>query len=59
MQALQSAGSGADLSHMSMLPCVVLDRGVSDQTMNAALAALQSLVDRKQAAAKKPWRKFW
>lgn len=59
LQALESAGSDADLSQMTMFPCVVPDRGVSDQTMDAALAALQNLIERKREVAKRPWWKFW
>jgi hypothetical protein len=58
IQAMDSVGDGLDLTQMKMYPCVVPDRGVSDQTMDAAFAALQELVDRS-AAKKKPWWKFW
>ena len=44
LQVLESAGEDLDLSEMKMYPCVVPDRGVSDQTMDAAMAARSSLV---------------
>jgi len=42
--------------------CVVPDRGVSGQTMDAALAKLNELLERNRASRapkKKPWWKFW
>ena len=59
LQFLESAGPKADLSQVSLYPCVVPDRGVSQQTMQAALATLHAMVDRQRAAVKKPWWKFW
>ena len=43
VQAMESAGDQLDLTQITMYPCVVPDRGVSDQTMNAAMAVLQQV----------------
>lgn len=60
LQAIEAAGGKPDLTRMQLFPCVVPDRGVSDQTMQAALAALNDLIARNRPAAKKkPWWKFW
>lgn len=59
LKALEAGGDKADLTKMKMFPCVVPDRGVSDQTMDAALAVLHDLVGRDRSAKKKPWWKFW
>jgi hypothetical protein len=59
VQVMDQAGNQFDLTKMKMYPCVVPDRGVSDQTMDAALARLQDLVERSRTPAKKPWWKFW
>jgi hypothetical protein len=37
----------------------VPDQGVSDETMDRALATLQQMVERNRQARKKPWWKFW
>jgi hypothetical protein len=42
-----------------MYPGVVPERGVSGQTMDAAVATLNGLVGRDRPAKKKPWWKFW
>jgi hypothetical protein len=62
LQALESAGDQLDMTQMKMYPCVVPDRGVSDQTMQAALDMLNQMVQQSVAeekAKKKPWWKFW
>jgi hypothetical protein len=59
LQAMDAAGDELDLTEMEMYPCVVPDRGVSDQTMDAALAMLNELVERNRSTRKKPWWKFW
>lgn len=60
LQAMDAAGDKCDLSKLSMLPCVVPDRGVSKETMDAAVQALNDLIARRRAAAvKKPWWKLW
>jgi hypothetical protein len=56
---MDAAGDELDLTEMEMYPCVVPDRGVSDQTMDAALAMLKELVERNRSTRKKPWWKFW
>jgi hypothetical protein len=53
LKALNAAGDKLDLTQMKMYPCVVPDRGVSDQTMNAAIAMLSDLVERNRSAMKK------
>jgi hypothetical protein len=63
VQAL-SADAKTDLNKAKMLPCVVPDRGVSDQTMDAAFAALSRVIERerqsgKSEAKKAPWWKPW
>jgi hypothetical protein len=59
LKAMNAAGDKLDLTQMKMYPCVVPDRDVSRQTMDAALAALNDLVGRSRPARKKPWWKFW
>ena len=59
MKALEAAGDNPDLTRMRMYPCVVPDRGVSDQTMDAAMAMLNDLVERERSTEKKPWWRFW
>jgi hypothetical protein len=54
---MEARGDKSDLSGMTLFPCVVPDRGVSDQTMNAAMAMLNERVERNRP--KKPWWKFW
>jgi len=44
---------------MTMHPCVVPDRGVSDRTMNVAFATLNELIALEHPVPKKPWWKFW
>jgi hypothetical protein len=59
MKAMNAIGDKLDLTKMKMYPCVVPERGVSDQTMNGALAMLNESVERNRAVKKKPWWKFW
>ena len=63
LKAMKSAGDKLDLTKMKMYPCVVPDRGVSKQTMDAALAMLNELIERNRARPvghkKKPWWRFW
>ena len=59
LQALKAQGDKPDFSKIMMFPCVVPDRGASKQTMDAAVAVLRSLVQRKRSAPKRPWWKFW
>ena len=59
MQALNQHGDDLELSSMSFYPCIVPDRGVSDETMDAALATLQNMIAQKHEQKSKPWWKFW
>jgi hypothetical protein len=65
-QAIEAHGDELDLSGTTMYPCVVPDRGVSQQTMDEAFAALNGLVERGSSKAKlpstarkEPWWRFW
>jgi hypothetical protein len=58
LKAMDAAGDQLDMTQMKMYPCVVPDRGVSDQTMDAAIATLNNLIERNRAPKKKPWWKF-
>lgn len=59
LQAIEAAEGKLDLTEIRLFPCVVPDRGVSDQTMETALAKLNALVERERSSGKKPWWKFW
>lgn len=61
VQVLEAEGDQVDLSKLKMYPLVIPDPGVSDQTMEAALAKLNALVEEERAKRKKkkPWWKFW
>lgn len=59
LKAIQAGGDELDLSKMKLYPCVVPDLGVSDQTMDTALAILNQLVEQNRSTKKKPWWKFW
>ena len=60
LQALESAGSEElDLTEMTLFPCVVPDRGVSDETMDSAMAILHEMIDGNQEPKSKPWWKLW
>ncbi|WP_422929502.1 hypothetical protein [Singulisphaera sp. PoT] len=59
LQALNASGDELDLSSLQMFPSVVPDRGVSDQTMQQAVATMNALVERRRQGRKKPWWKFW
>jgi hypothetical protein len=59
LKAINAAGDKLDLTQMKMYPCVVPDRGVSDQTMDSALATLNAIVEQSRSTKKKPWWKFW
>jgi hypothetical protein len=58
-KATEASGGKLDPSKLKMFPCIVPDRGVTDQTMDAAMANLNDLVQRHRASKKKPWWKFW
>lgn len=59
LNASREVGGKLDLSQMKLYPCVVPDRGVSQSTMDAALALLHDLAERNRPKRKKPWWKFW
>ncbi|WP_406694397.1 hypothetical protein V5E97_25305 [Singulisphaera sp. Ch08] len=59
VKAIEANGDNLDLTKIKLYPCVVPDRGVSDQTMDAALAMLNMLIERNRSTKKKPWWKFW
>jgi hypothetical protein len=64
LKAMEAAGDKLDLTQLKMYPCIVPDRGVSDQTMDIAFAKLNDLADRTQSPRtqsprKKPWWNFW
>jgi hypothetical protein len=52
LKAMESLGDKLDLTTLTMYPCVVPDYGVSQQTMDAALAMLNRLVEQQRAAKK-------
>lgn len=61
LQALEGQPEDYDLSRITLYPCVVPDKDVSDTTMNAALAKLNSMVDQNRTPPppKKARWKFW
>ncbi len=59
LQGIESTGGDLDLAKVTLFPCVVPDRGVSDRTMEAALTTLNEIVERVRSSQKKPWWKFW
>jgi hypothetical protein len=59
LKAMEVPGDKLDLTQLEMYPSVVPDRGVSDQTMEVAVAKLNDLVDRNRSPSKKPWWNFW
>jgi hypothetical protein len=59
MKAMEAAGEKRDPTKIKMYPSVVPDRGVSQQTMQAAMAMLHALVERGRSTRKKPWWRFW
>jgi hypothetical protein len=58
LKAMEARGDKLDLTQMKMYPCVVPDRGISDQTMDIALAKLNELIERNRSPRKKPWWNF-
>ncbi|MBV9928538.1 MAG: hypothetical protein JOZ96_26215 [Acidobacteria bacterium] len=59
LQAIEKAGDKLDLSQIKMYPCVVPERGASEQTMEAALALLKGRLAPTRPPEKKPRWKFW
>lgn len=69
-QVLEQSKGEVDFSKMKLYPCVAPENGVSDATMDAAVAKLNELVEANKAKgkrpapaanvpSKKPWWKFW
>ncbi len=59
LQTMEANGEKLDLTEVSLYPCVVPERGVSEQTMNAALATLNEMIEGSREPPEKPWWKFW
>jgi hypothetical protein len=59
MKAMEAEGEKLDLTQIKMYPCVVPDRGASEQTMSVALSKLDDLAGRNKSPEKKSRWKFW
>jgi hypothetical protein len=60
LKAVEAQGDKIDLAALRPYPCVVPDRGVSDQTWNAAIAVMNDMLRRNRKPEKeKAWWKFW
>ena len=63
LQAIEGSGEDLDLAGLTFYPCVVPDREVSQETMDAALHLLQQMVEARRSPAPppppKPWWKVW
>ncbi len=59
VKAIEAGGDNPDLTRIKMYPCVVPDRGVSDETMAVALSKLNDLIGQNPSPEKKSWWKFW
>jgi hypothetical protein len=60
VKGMEAAGDKVDFSKFKLYPSIVPDRGVSDRTMDAAVAHLNGLIGRKrEPTTKKPWWKVW
>jgi hypothetical protein len=60
LKATEAQGDKINLAALRPYPCVVPDRGVSDQTWNAAIAVMNDMLKRNQKPEKgKAWWKFW
>ena len=59
LKAIEAAGDKLDLAQMKMYPCVVPDRGISNQTMAVALSKLNDMIEPNRSPRKKPWWNFW
>jgi hypothetical protein len=59
LNAMNARGNKLDPSEWNMYPSVVPDPGVGKETMNAAMKALNDMIERNRPAKKKPWWKFW
>lgn len=59
LKVIESGGDKLDLTQVKMYPCVVPDRDVSKQTMDAALATQNALFEQDRPQQKKSRWKFW
>ena len=61
LQAMEGSEKELDLAGLTLYPCVVPDREVSRETMDAALHLLQRMVARPspEPPPAKPWWKVW
>jgi hypothetical protein len=70
LKAMKASGNDIDLAGFTFYPCVVPDREVSQETMDAALHLMQQMVDAERPAPppaepapapppRKPWWKVW
>jgi len=53
LKAMEAEGDKIDLTKIRMYPCVVPDRGVSDQTWNAAIAEMNEMLERNRKPGNK------
>jgi hypothetical protein len=60
LKSIEAAGGKIDPTKIRMYPCVAPERGVTDQTMDAAIERLNDLVEQnRKPKKKKAWWKFW
>jgi hypothetical protein len=59
LQAIEASDNDIDMSTCTLHSTVVPELGVSDQTMNEALATLNPPTERKRPSRMKAWWKFW
>jgi hypothetical protein len=59
LQAIEATGGKADLSGLTIYPSVEPEPGASQETIDAANAILNAIVERSRPARKRPWWKFW
>lgn len=63
LQAIDAQGDQIDFSSFKMVPSVVPERGVSQETMDQAIEAMHVLMEQSRASQrpiqKKPWWKLW
>lgn len=54
VKAIEAGGDKLDLTRMKMYPCVVPERGVSDQTMAVALSKQNDMIGQDRSPEKNP-----
>jgi hypothetical protein len=60
LQVMEASGKKPDLAGTTIYPCVVPDRDVDQETIDAALAMLDAVVNASPPPSKKkPWWKVW